>query len=135
MIAQIAFFIGVFFARHYANKLDIIIWESVVENRTVTYSVKCFDKLRSSSLSLNPRLHYGKIKLFVNLHVIFESMNGTLWCNNLNETSLAGFAWYYLQGSYRVLNWVIPDKIHTPTTEGMLENLTGGGGGVNGPGN
>ena len=23
--------------------------------------------------------------------------------------------------------WVIPEKIHTPTTEGMLENLTGGG--------
>ena len=31
------------------------------------------------------------------------------------------------------LNWVIPEKIHTPTTEGMLENLTGGG--VNGSGN
>ena len=30
-------------------------------------------------------------------------------------------------------NWVIPEKIHTPTTEGMLENLTGGG--VNGSGN
>ena len=30
--------------------------------------------------------------------------------------------------------WVIPEKIgHTPTTEGMLENLTGGG--VNGSGN
>ena len=24
-------------------------------------------------------------------------------------------------------DWVIPEKIHTPTTEGMLENLTGGG--------
>ena len=23
--------------------------------------------------------------------------------------------------------WVIPEKIHTPTTEGMLENLTVGG--------
>ena len=23
--------------------------------------------------------------------------------------------------------WLIPEKIHTPTTEGMLENLTGGG--------
>ena len=31
------------------------------------------------------------------------------------------------------LHWVIPEKIHTPTTEGMLENLTGGG--VNGSGN
>ena len=30
-------------------------------------------------------------------------------------------------------DWVIPEKIHTPTTEGMLENLTGGG--VNGSGN
>ena len=29
-------------------------------------------------------------------------------------------------------NWVISEKIHTPTTEGMLENLTGGG--VNGSG-
>ena len=29
--------------------------------------------------------------------------------------------------------WVIPEKIHTPTTEGMLENLTVGG--VNGSGN
>ena len=28
-------------------------------------------------------------------------------------------------------NWVIPEKIHTPTMEGMLENLTAGGGGVN----
>ena len=24
-------------------------------------------------------------------------------------------------------HWVIPEKIHTPTTEGMLENLTEGG--------
>ena len=30
-------------------------------------------------------------------------------------------------------HWVIPEKIHTPTTEGMLENLMGGG--VNGSGN
>ena len=29
--------------------------------------------------------------------------------------------------------WVIPEKIHTPKTEGMLENLTGGG--VKGSGN
>ena len=29
--------------------------------------------------------------------------------------------------------WVIQEKIHTPTTEGMLENLTGGE--VNGSGN
>ena len=29
--------------------------------------------------------------------------------------------------------WVSPEKIHTPTTKGMLENLTGGG--VNGSGN
>ena len=28
---------------------------------------------------------------------------------------------------------LFPEKIHTPTTEGMLENLTGGG--VNGSGN
>ena len=26
------------------------------------------------------------------------------------------------------IHWVIPEKIPTPTTEGMLENLTGGGG-------
>ena len=25
------------------------------------------------------------------------------------------------------VHWVIPEKNHTPTTEGMLENLTGGG--------
>ena len=31
-------------------------------------------------------------------------------------------------------NWVIPEKIHTPTTEGMLENLTGEGGGGGGGG-
>ena len=30
-------------------------------------------------------------------------------------------------------DWVIPEKIHTPMMEGMLENLTGGG--VNGFGN
>ena len=36
-------------------------------------------------------------------------------------------------GHDMVQNWVIPEKIHTPTTEGMLENLTGGG--VNGSGN
>ena len=29
--------------------------------------------------------------------------------------------------------WIIPEKIHTPTTEGMLENLTGRG--VNSSGN
>ena len=29
--------------------------------------------------------------------------------------------------------WVIPEKIHTPMMEGMLENLTGGG--VNSSGN
>ena len=34
-----------------------------------------------------------------------------------------------------MLYWVIPEKIHTSTTEGTLENLTGGGGGVNGSGN
>ena len=38
-------------------------------------------------------------------------------------TSLLVYKWY----------WVIPEKIHTPMTEGMLENLTGGG--VNGSGN
>ena len=27
-------------------------------------------------------------------------------------------------------HWVIPEKIHTSTTEGMVENLMGGGGGV-----
>ena len=32
-----------------------------------------------------------------------------------------------------LVKWVIREKIHTPTTEGMLENLTGGG--VNGSGN
>ena len=26
-------------------------------------------------------------------------------------------------------HWVIPEKIHTSTTEGMVENLMGGGGG------
>ena len=31
------------------------------------------------------------------------------------------------------IKWVIPEKIHTPTTEGMPENLTGGG--INGSGN
>ena len=31
------------------------------------------------------------------------------------------------------IQWVIPEKNHTPRTEGMLENLTGGG--VNGSGN
>ena len=31
------------------------------------------------------------------------------------------------------VQWVIPEKIHTPTTEGILENLMGGG--VNGSGN
>ena len=35
----------------------------------------------------------------------------------------------YISSSY----WVISEKIHTPMTEGMLENLTGGG--VNGSGN
>ena len=34
---------------------------------------------------------------------------------------------------YRNLEWVIPEKIHPPMTEGMLENLMGGG--VNGSGN
>ena len=27
-------------------------------------------------------------------------------------------------------HWVIPEKIHTSTTEGMVENLMGGGGGA-----
>ena len=42
------------------------------------------------------------------------------------------FTWYgiVLANSYK---WVIPEKIHTPMTEGMLENLAGGG--VNGSGN
>ena len=31
--------------------------------------------------------------------------------------------------------WVIPEKIHTPTTEGMLESLMGGGGRGNNSGN
>ena len=35
--------------------------------------------------------------------------------------------------AYLELNWVIPEKIHTPKMEGMLENLTGWG--VNGSGN
>ena len=29
-------------------------------------------------------------------------------------------------------HWVIPEKIHTSTTEGMVENLMGGGGGGGG---
>ena len=32
-------------------------------------------------------------------------------------------------------HWVIPEKIHTPTTEGMLESLMGGGGRGNNSGN
>ena len=32
-------------------------------------------------------------------------------------------------------NGLFQKKIHTPTTEGLLEVLTGGGGGVNGYGN
>ena len=32
-------------------------------------------------------------------------------------------------------HWVIPETIQTPAMEGLLENLTGGGGGVNGSGN
>ena len=36
---------------------------------------------------------------------------------------------------YKKFPRVIPEKIHTPTMEVMLENLTGGGGGVNGSGN
>ena len=36
-------------------------------------------------------------------------------------------------GDVQVVYWVIPEKIHTPMTEGMLENLMGGG--VNGSGN
>ena len=36
-----------------------------------------------------------------------------------------------LYGLY--MHWVIPEKFHTPTTEGKLENLTGGG--VNSSGN
>ena len=32
-------------------------------------------------------------------------------------------------------HWVIPEKIHTSTTEGMVENLIGGGGGGYGAGN
>ena len=35
--------------------------------------------------------------------------------------------------NYLPRHWVIPEKIHTPMTEGMLENLTGWG--VNGSGN
>ena len=27
------------------------------------------------------------------------------------------------------INWVVPEKIHTPPTDGILEILTGGGGG------
>ena len=41
--------------------------------------------------SLNPSLHYILARLFVNLHIIFESMDGNLWCYHLNETSFAGF--------------------------------------------
>ena len=39
----------------------------------------------------------------------------------------------FIFSNNHLCNWVIPEKIHTPTTEGMLENLTGGG--VNGSGN
>ena len=172
--------------------MDIVIWESVVENRTGAYSDRCFDKLRSSSLSLNPRLEGGEkgyanplicynlltkstlplspwirnlgknilithqvqilgpkieespircncriwkkmlksrfeskiwakylpilspfhppldyimAKLFVNLHVIFDSMDGTLWCYHLNETSLAEFAWCYCR--VHTQSWII----------------------------
>ena len=41
--------------------------------------------------SLNPSLHNILARLFVNLHIIFESMDGNLWCYHLNETSFAGF--------------------------------------------
>ena len=39
----------------------------------------------------------------------------------------------YVNSFLYSFHWVIPEKIHTHTTEGMLENLTGGG--VNGSGN
>ena len=39
----------------------------------------------------------------------------------------------FVEHNYLPRDWVIPEQIHTPTTEGMLENLTGGG--VNGSGN
>ena len=32
-----------------------------------------------------------------------------------------------VEHNYLPRDWVIPEQIHTPTTEGMLENLTGGG--------
>ena len=39
----------------------------------------------------------------------------------------------YVNSFLYSFHWVIPEKIHTHTTEGMLANLTGGG--VNGSGN
>ena len=43
------------------------------------------------------------------------------------------FNFYYVNSFLYSFHWVIPEKIHTHTTEGMLANLTGGG--VNGSGN
>ena len=40
---------------------------------------------------------------------------------------------FTFRSSLFLTHWVTPEKIHTPTTERMLENLTGGG--VNSSGN
>ena len=49
------------------------------------------------------------------------------------QSPLFGKAWIICFGTTCAVQWVIPEKVHTPKTEGMLENLTEGG--VNGSGN
>ena len=72
--------------------MDIVIWESVVENRTLLTVTDVLTSWGHHALkSLNPSLHYILAKLFVNLHIIFESMDRTLCSYHLNETSFAGF--------------------------------------------
>ena len=72
--------------------MNIVIWESVVENRTLLTVTDVLTSWGHHALkSLNPSLHYILAKLFVNLHIIFESMDGTLCSYHLNETSFAGF--------------------------------------------
>ena len=74
--------------------MDIVIWESVVENRTLLTVTDVLTSWGHHALkSLNPSLHYILARLinFVNLHIIFESMDRILWCYHWNETSFAGF--------------------------------------------
>ena len=40
-------------------------------------------------------------------------------------TNMKGFSLNIINRN--LIQWVIPEKIHTPMTEGMVENLTGGG--------